>query len=315
MSKLKSPEFMVFIASACFGLGPIFIKILIDHLTPVAVLSYRFLFVIVTFPLIVVFLRKNSFKGLIFINKTEFKHFFFLSLILVADMVLFFQSFYYIEVNKVLFLFLTYPIMTLIIARIFLKERISLTDITATFISLAGIVLIFWSKLDFDFNAYKGELMVLISALLWAGYIVLNRSSGETINHYKKTFWLFLLNFIMILPILLAYGKPLSFLQMKFYHALLFLGLSVISTLIPYTLLSYTAKYVKSSTSSMILLFGSVISILLSFIVLKEKPPSNVISGGLLILVSAFISTYTVEKIFFASKYFANKIKTILFGY
>ena len=200
-------------------------------------------------------------------------------------------------------------------ASIFLKERITQTDFVTTLVSLIGILLIFWKRIDFNFYNLKGEIMVLAASLLWAGYIVLNRYSGDATNHYKKTYWIFLLNSIMLLPIFLAYGKPAGFIYVRLNHILLLLALSIFSTLIPYTLLGYTAKHVKSSTSSIILLLGPIIGVLSSFIILKERPPFNVAAGGLLILISAFISTYSVEKLFLASNYYAKKVVSILFGY
>lgn len=314
MPKLKSPLLMVFIAAVCFGFPPILTKQLFSSLSPAAILFFRFLFVAIMFPLVVIAAKRSTFKELISINKAEFKTFFILSLILVINMNLFFYSLYFIEVNKALFLFLTYPIIVLIIARIFLKEKIAFTDVIATLISLFGIFLIFWSKIELNFNANKGELMISASVILWSIYMVINRHSGETTHHYRKTFWIFLFNFAFLSPLFLFFGKPSSIAFFDAQQFLLLLALAVI-TLVPFTLLSYTAKYVKSSTSSVILLLGPVIGILLSFVILKEKPPLNVIAGGLLVLMSAFISTYTVERIFSTSKLFAHRIKTILFGY
>ncbi|MEK6984056.1 MAG: DMT family transporter [Nanoarchaeota archaeon] len=314
MLKSKSPELLVFIASVLFGFPAILTKMLIGVLSPIAVLTFRFLFLIISFPFIVCMLKRSSLSDLFSISKTEFKHFFFLSLFLVADMALFFQSFYYIEVSTALFLFLNYPVMLLLMARFFLKEKITATDIAATSISLIGIVLVFWSKLNLQDYSILGDLMVLSAALLWAGYIVMNRYSANG-NHYRKTFWIFLLNSAMFLPLLILFGNPVGFTNIKIYHFLILTVLSVVSTLIPYTLLSYTADRVKSSTSSIILLFGPIIGVILSFVVLKEEVPFNVIAGGFLIVISAFISTFSIEKLLQASKYFARKIRTILFGY
>ncbi|MBI2653095.1 DMT family transporter, partial [Candidatus Woesearchaeota archaeon] len=221
---------------------------------------------------------------------------------------------YYIDVSTALFLFLNYPVMSLLMARIFLKEKITVTDAIATVISLIGILLIFWSRLNLLPSNFLGNMMVLAAALLWAGYIVMNRYTANR-NHYRKTFWIFLLNSIMFLPLLILFGKPMDFANVNLYHFLILIALSIISTLIPYALLSYTANSVKSSTSSIILLFGPIIGVVLSFVVLKEKLPLNIIAGGFLIMISAFVSTYSTEKLFQASKYFARKIRTILFGY
>lgn len=310
----KSPVFMVFIASSLFGFTAILTKLLIDTITPIGVLMFRFVFLIATFPIILHVLGKASLRELMAVNKGEFKHFFILSILLVADMVLFFQALYYIDVSKAILLFLTYPIMSLLLAHLFLKERITFTDIIATLLSLLGIAVMFGDKINIKSDGFLGEAMVLLSALLWAGYIVMNRYAIGS-SHYKKTYWLFLLNSAMLLPLFLFFGKPTTFLNATVYDAVLLLTISIFSTLIPYAILSYTAPYIKSSTSSIILLLGPIIGVILSFVILKESLPSNVIFGGLLILASAFASTYTIEKLFSDSKQFARKIKTLIFGY
>ena len=118
----------------------------------------------------------------------------------------------------------------------------------------------------------------------------------------------------MILFVVLIFKETIPVYSLNLNQTLLIVLLAIL-TLIPFTLLSYALKHVKSSTSSIILLLGPVFGILLSFVVLKEKLPLNILLGGFLILTSAFISTYSIEKIFQTSKLFSNKIKTILFGY
>ncbi|MBI2651608.1 DMT family transporter [Candidatus Woesearchaeota archaeon] len=302
---------MVFIVSLCFSFTSVFTKILLDKISSSATLFLRFIFVVVTFPIVLKILGKSTFKELIFISGSELKHFFFLSIFLAGDMILFFNALYFISVSKATFLFLTYPILSLILARIFLKESITKTDVIATIISFSGIVVMFWKKIELQGS--KGEIMVLAASLLWSAYIIMNRYLGETKNHYRKTYWLFLFNAAIILIALAATKDAISLYALSFRDMVLLLSLAIFSTLIPYTLLGYAAKYVKSSTSSIILLLGPIFGILLSFIILKERPPLGTLIGGFFILISAFISTYSVEKLLEASKRFPKKIKSMLF--
>lgn len=312
MSKLKSPILMVFIAAICFSFPAVLTKLLVNTIAPIMILVLRYSLVTIVFPLVIVIIGKSTFKELLSVSKIELKYFFFLSLFLTGDLVLFFQALYFIDVSRILFLFLTYPIMTLVLARIFLKESISPTDITVTIISLIGIIIMFWQKLELQ--GFKGEIMVLLAALLWSAYIIMNRYSGETENHYRKTFWVFLLTLMMLSLVAMAFKETIPLYSLNSNQIILLLLLATF-TIIPFTLLSYASKHVKSSTLSIILLLGPVLGIFLSFIVLKEQPPLNTFIGGFFILTSALISTYSVEEIFQASKSVSNKIKTILFGY
>ena len=311
MGNIKSPYFLVFVASVLFGLPAIITKMLMDSLKPVEILSFRYIFIVASFPVVTVLFGKISMKELLRADKRELKVYFLLSFLIVSNMMLFFQSLYYINVNKALFLFLMNPIMALILARIFLNERITKTDILATLTSIAGAVMIFWKSISL--SGVKGELMVLGAAILWSGYVVLNKYTANA-NTYRKTYWIFIFNSLLAMPLFFLLGDASSFTKISEWQLFLLLVLSFFSTLIPYTLMSYTAKFVKSLTSSIMLLLGPVTGLLLSFMVLKERPPANVIFGGTCILISAFISTYSVEKIFTASKKFAKRI-TAAFGY
>lgn len=292
MSRHKSAEFLVFVASLLFGFTAIITKLLMNSLTPIEILMFRFSLAAVVYLVLLKIQIGNGVKELFSITKDEFRIYFFLSALLFSDIVLFFQALSRIDVSQSIFLFLTYPVFSLAIARIFINERATKKDLIMTFLGLTGLAITFWNKFYFNLNRLGGELMVIAASILWAGYLVLNRHSGGRFSYHRKTFWLFLLNSIMLLPIFIAYLNPPDFLGISMRNFLLLIFLSVVCTLIPYALLGYAAKNVKSSTSSVILLLGPIIGIIMSFVILNERPPLNVILGGLLILASALASSY-----------------------
>ena len=311
MSKLKSPIFLVYIVTFLFSFPPIVIKLLIQDMSPNLILLSRFIFVAISYPIILKLLNKFNFQELFKITSKELKHFFLLSFFLIADMLLFFHSLKFIDVTIASFLFLTFPIFTLILARIFLNEKISLTDTIATLISFLGLSIMFFQQ--FNLENLLGQAMALSASILFAFYIIVNRKSSQSSNHYKKTNYLFLFNTLILSAVILFSPQHIEYSFSKFNILLLAL-LAIPFTLIPFTLQIYSIKYVKSSTFSMILLISPILTILWSFLLLSEIPSSNTILGGLLIVASAIISTYSVEKIFYISKKFPRKIKNLLLG-
>lgn len=304
---------LVYIVALLFSFPPILIMNLIQVIPVNYILLFRFVFVAITYPYIIKIIKKVSLKELYSITKNELKYIFLLSLMLMSNMFLFFQSLYYIDVSTASFLFLTFPIFTLILARILLKEQISLVDIIVAVISFIGLLFMFSNQLELQ--SYKGQLMALASAILFSFYVIINRKSSQSINHYKKTNWLFIFNSLILLAVIPFFSQEIEFTSLTNLNISLLLLLATLFTLIPFTLQLYAIKYVKSSTFSMILLLGPTLTIFWSFLILKESLSLNIIFGGLLILIAAFFSTYSVEKIFYASKEFSRKIKSFLFEY
>ena len=304
---------LVYIVAILFSFPPILIKNLIETIPLNYILLFRFAFVAVTYPYIIKIIKKIDLKELYSINKEELKYLLLLSSVLMTNMFLFFQSLHYIGVTTASFLFLTFPIFTLILARILLKEHISRTDMIVTVISFIGLLIMFSNQLELQ--NYKGQLMALTSAILFSFYVIINRKSSQSINHFKKTNWLFIFNTLILLAVIPFFGQNIEFASFTVVNISLLILLATVFTLIPFTLQLYAIKYVKSSTFSMILLLGPILTIFLSFLILHESPSLNTLIGGILILFSAFISTYSVERIFYASREFSRKIKSFLFEY
>lgn len=298
----NKPVLLMLIASLGFSFNPVITKILTEEISATGVLLLRFLFATLLFPIIAIALSKHTIKSFFAIKPKQLLVFFLLSFLLVGNMLLFFNSFYYTTVNRALFIFLMYPVVAMLMARIIVKEKITKNDTLASFFSVIGIIAIFWGS-DLGSKSLIGDIMVLVSMLLWCGYMILNRFTSLRELHFRQTFWLFLFSFLIFIPAYLMLGleQPITNLSLK--GSLLVFIIVIFSTLIPYSLINYTSNRIKTSTIGFLLLLGQVVSIFLSFLILKEKPDANVIIGGFLVVFSAVMSVYSLEKLFSFREY------------
>lgn len=122
MSKRKSAGFFVLVASLLFGFTAIITKLLMNSPTPIVIPMFRFSLAALLHLLLLKILKGNGVGELFSITKNEFGIYLFLSALLFGDIVLFFQALSCIDVSQSIFLFLTYPVFSLIIARVFINE-------------------------------------------------------------------------------------------------------------------------------------------------------------------------------------------------
>ncbi|MBI2135251.1 DMT family transporter [Candidatus Woesearchaeota archaeon] len=302
----NKPVLLVLIASLGFSFNPVITKILSDEISINGILFLRFLLVTILFPLVAIPLSGHTLKSFFAIKPKQLMVFFLLSFLLVANMLLFFNAFYFINVNRALFIHLMYPVVAIILAHIFIKEPVTKQDLIAASVSFLGIVAIFWNT-SLKGGKILGDIMVILSLILWCSYMVFNRYTSLREIHYRQTFWLFLFGTLLLFPsyLLFGIGQPISNISMN--GIFLILIIVIFSTLIPYSILSYVSRHIKTSTTGLLLLLSQVISISLSFIILKETPAANVIIGGVLIIFSAVISIYSFDKLFSFRKYLKAK--------
>ena len=123
MNKLKQMHFALFltiITSLCLVFPPIFIKLLMNEISPIGTLTLRFLIAAPLFPLILLLYKPKKAKLILNTNQDELKHFALLALAFCLCATLYFVSFYFIPANQAMLLFLMYPVFDSLLAMIFL---------------------------------------------------------------------------------------------------------------------------------------------------------------------------------------------------
>jgi len=202
-------------------------------------------------------------------------------------------------VGEAVFLTYTQPIFAIILAKIFLSERIDKSKILAILLSVLGVVLIIrlWEVKSFGLSLL-GDIFAISNGFFYAAYIVVGRYFGTkgNYNHFVSTFWSFTfgafwLFLLSILSYFFVFDKVLgnfsfSLSEMSWIYLI---GLSAVSTVIPYILLNSGLKRISASNAGIILLVEPVFATILGALIFHQILTLWHLLGSMLIALSVFI--------------------------
>ncbi|MGE5702888.1 MAG: DMT family transporter [Clostridia bacterium] len=186
----------------------------------------------------------------------------------------------------------TLPLFTMLLAFFYLKERIVWQQWVGLMIGLGGVLLITLQGSDANGSSLSGDLLILVSCIIWAVYIIqMKRPKGEeTINSELFTSLLLLLGAAMILPFAVVetvyYGLPAF--PAKTIVSLIFLTFG--SSILAYWLWNKAVESVSASKASVYLNFMPLVSVVSSILMLNEELTWATFVGGCLVLVGVFFA-------------------------
>lgn len=193
----------------------------------------------------------------------------------------------------------TAPIITMILAGLFLQEKSSRKQKFFMMLSLFGVFYISFMKgLSFNSKSLYGLFLMLFSATSSATSNVLSRKFSRRYGFFKITalavtvgFLVFnLLNFVLHLinGNLVNYFDPLK--NRTYLIAVIFLG--TLSTLGTSLLSNYSLSKLEASRMSIFTHLGTVISIIAGVVILHEPLYAYHILGTILILLGVIGTNY-----------------------
>ena len=151
-----------------------------------SVLFYRFS-IAAAILAIVMLVQKKSFA----ISKKELVVVSSLGILFGISSLSLFTSFHFMDAGVASTLLFIYPVMVAVIMAVFFKEHLSMVTILSISLALGGIWLLYQGDGGGALNI-SGVLLVLISSLSYAVYIVVVNKSSLTLSPVKLTFWVLL---------------------------------------------------------------------------------------------------------------------------
>jgi drug/metabolite transporter (DMT)-like permease len=144
------------------------------------------------------------------------------------------------------------PIVVLIIASLFLKEKISLNKIAGIIFGISGALLMLTFNKDFSFGSdtIYGDMMILINSVSWACYVVLVKPLMSKYNTFTIVKWVFLFGFFYVLPFGVEQFGQVSWdgLPQEIWFDVLFVV--VATTFLAYVLNTYALRALSPSVVS-----------------------------------------------------------------
>ncbi|KYK28324.1 multidrug DMT transporter permease [Thermoplasmatales archaeon SG8-52-1] len=186
----------------------------------------------------------------------------------------------------------TIPIQIVILAFIFLKEKIGFIKIIGIIIALSGVLIIsLWGKenASLEVEYIYGIMAIIIAAVMGAIYTITGKKLLDRYSGLSLTVYAIILGSIGLIPFI---NNSLfeQVLQMSLYgwFAILFLG--IVSTVVGYVIWYVALKIKTASEISVYLYAVPVLSTIFSYFIFKDEITFMFILGGALVIAGLIIA-------------------------
>ena len=187
------------------------------------------------------------------------------------------------------------PFFTVILVRLFMKseEKIRLNFLIGFVVAMAGIFLISFDGTKLELNPV-GDLLAFGAAFVWACYSILTRKISSfgysVILATRRTFFYGILFMIPVLFFLDFKLELVRFTNLSNLLNIFYLGLG--ASAICFVTWNYAVKVLGAVSTSIYIYMVPVITVVTSFLILKERITILSGMGTMLTLAGLFISEY-----------------------
>lgn len=265
------------IAAASYGLNPLFtLPLYKAGLTPDSVLFYRYGLAVVMLGILMK-LQKQSFT----LRRKEVLPLFVMGMLMAFSSLALFISYNYMAAGIASTILFIYPVLVAVIMAVFFKEKLSMITILSIALAFFGISLLY--KGDGETLSFVGTVLVLISSLTYALYIIgVNRSVLRDMPTSKLTFYA------------LVFGASVFFVRLKFgaslspiHEPLLWLNpiaLALFPTVISLVTMAKAVHYVGSTPTAILGALEPITALFFGVMIFGEPLTPRIVLGIILVL-------------------------------
>ena len=204
------------------------------------------------------------------IDSSDYLRLFFAALLgMCINMLMFFKGLQLsTPINSSVIITLT-PIMVLLLSYVFLKEKIGFIKLSGILMGFTGalVLIIYGKKIAANApNIMLGNIMFLINASAFAGYLVLSKPLTEKYHTITLMKWMFMIGIILSFPVTYIEFKEVEWTALPFF-AIWRMGFVVIgTTFLTYMLNMYALKSLPASTIGAFIYIQPLIAIFYAII-------------------------------------------------
>ena len=270
-------------AAVCYGTNPLgALNLYAEGMNTPSVLFYRFGLAWIIIAVVMLF-RKESLK----VDRREFCTLTALGLLFIGSSLTLYLSFHLMPAGVASTILFTYPVMTAAIMALFFREKIKFATVASIALSLIGVALLYWGDSGGTLHL-GGVILVLVSALTYALYIIVVDKSPLAMSSFKINFYvLFYCAAGMALFALLS-GQPLMLPPTP--RAWLWVSwLAVVPAIMALVMMVYAAKYIGSTPTAILGALEPTTAVLIGVFVFAEPFSLRLLLGIVLILAAVTI--------------------------
>lgn len=286
-SGLKLAYLCVVINAMIMGFSFLFTKIALDSADPMDTLTFRFVasFVVMTIPILLGRVRLN-YRG-----KKLYKVLLLAALYPLAFFTLQSYGLQHATSSEGGILFAFTPVLTVLLASLFLRETTTLLQKLSIGLSVSGVLFIFIMEgSGIDWSNMTGIVLLFLSCLAVAGYNVLARRLLKSFSPAEITYVMQGIAFLSFLTVSLAGHTATGTLDQlfsplasgTFIVSILYLG--ILSTLVTALSSNYALSRIEASRMSVFSNLSTIVSIAAGALLLGEEVGLYHIAGSALII-------------------------------
>jgi drug/metabolite transporter (DMT)-like permease len=272
-------------------------KMAVMEIPPFTLTFLRFFFASILIFCAMVKFEKKDWR----LKKEDLPVVFFLGIVgMVGYHILFFTALKYTSAINTSMIAATNPLMTSILASLFLEEKLNSKRIGAIAVALIGVILIITKGnlmilQNLTFNS--GDIIMLLAVFCWAIYSIVSRRVMPKYSPLILTTYSFIICTIFTLPFAMM-EKPLLYLPhvtLKSWAAVFYMA--VFPSFIGYLVQQVSIRELGVSKTAIFINLVPFFSVILAAVILKEKITLlTVFSGALIILGVSLTTRFNVLK-------------------
>jgi drug/metabolite transporter (DMT)-like permease len=172
-------------------------------------------------------------------------------------------------------------------AMLIFREKLSPKYWLGLLIALGGMSVIVGGNAFQEWQFNLGDLLAIVASFLYAAFMLITQKARAQTDTLTLNLLTMLTSTIILLPVGLAFGHPLTGFDTRTWMALL--GLGLIPQFLGWLTINYAMGYLPAARVSVILLGQPVVTAILGIILLDEALSPATITGGIMVLIGIYL--------------------------
>ena len=278
---------VVFLATVFLSTKSIWAKLIyLDSLSPVNVLACR---AVLSLPFFLIPMIRFDWNS---VNKSKvFKYSFLGAILYVSSSITDFIGLLYISASLERAVLFTFPIYVFLLSSDL--SRITFSKVVLIVSTVLGLAIMFNPTADNHLiDTLIGILLVLLSAIFWALFIIYSKRAVSNISSTIFTSTYMCITTVLLLLGFIIDSKNFTTFSTLQTHTMIYLVfLAIFCSIIPSYLMSFGLKRINASLAAVISAMGPIVTLALDVVILNHNLALNEIIGA--IIVTACVTCLT----------------------
>ena len=275
-----------------WGSNFVFGKMLVQDFSPALLTMLRLLFIVLF--LIGLSSYKKHFKR---VNKSDLLAVFFLGVIGVfINQWSFFVGLQTADPTTSALILATTPILTSVLAAIFLKEKLTIRMLMGSIVAIIGIYFVVAKGNVSSLHIDKGLLWIVLTMITFAIMIIMTRLLSHRIDPLTITLYSNVVGLIVSIPFAFLLDTPV-YVSSKMSDWFFLIGTAVVVHGIANLIWNHNIRYVDASKASILSNLEPFVAMIMGLILLYKPITGAEILGSLFIVGGVVLSTYQRKKL------------------